>query len=268
MKRTRLSVVFVLALSVTMIAAILAPAMASVTYGNGFKWTFWDPANTAHSDWVDAVGGRTTFSWAPNPSGDAASISDPANAGKWSGSGESDPWLYVHTTTGAIASEPVALCTQNYGWASAGYWSVPGQYGNSGIYKDGHADGVGAGAPHWVVYPVWNTEGMVDSGFVWLGFQAPVDGMYSFSYTGWAGLLAYKGTSLVQAQDLGLSFTTAMTAGQTVYIRSQGAVDGSGWTTTDYYSVTLATVPEPSGMLALCVGIPSLLAVMARRRRA
>ncbi|MHB9035953.1 MAG: hypothetical protein ACYC64_04750, partial [Armatimonadota bacterium] len=101
----------------------LAPAAADVAYGVGFKWTFWDPANTAHSDWPDMVKGRTAPGyWAPNPAGDAASISDPANAGKWSGTGSSSVWSVVGSANyphmaSSLAPFTTWMATQGYGWS-------------------------------------------------------------------------------------------------------------------------------------------------------
>ncbi|MHB9035956.1 MAG: PEP-CTERM sorting domain-containing protein [Armatimonadota bacterium] len=271
----RITLTFVLTFMVVMLAVAIAPAFAAVTYGNGFKWTFWDPNNTDSSDWCDMIKGRTTPSdpayWAPNPGGDAASISDMANAGKWSGTGSSSVWSVVGSAnyphmTASIDPSAMWLATPGYGWSVTGLWTVPdNSYGNSGLTKYGVPTGVGIGAPQFCERPYDMTPGSI----VWLAFTAPVTADYNFICNAAAGIRFYKETDLVAGADFGVNSTTHLDAGQNLYLRVITAVDGSGWATADLYTVTATNVvvPEPSSMLALCCGMPVVLGSLIRRRK-
>ncbi|MHB9035955.1 MAG: hypothetical protein ACYC64_04760 [Armatimonadota bacterium] len=226
--------------------------LASDTYGVGFKWTFWDPNNTDSSDWCDMIKGRTTPSdpgyWAPNPAGDAASISDPANAGKWSGTGSSNVWSVVGSTNyphmaPSLAPFTTRMATQGYGWSVTGLWTVPDNaYGNSGLTKLGHSDGVGIGAPQFCERPY----DMVPGSIVWLAFTAPVAGDYNFVCSAAAGIRFYKETDLVAGADFGVNSTIHLDAGQNLYLRVITAVDGTGWAAADLYTVTLNAKDGPT----------------------
>ncbi|MHB1459597.1 MAG: PEP-CTERM sorting domain-containing protein, partial [Armatimonadota bacterium] len=251
--------------------------LASDTYGVGFKWTFWDPANTAHSDWVDMVKGRTApldpGYWAPNPAGDAASISDPANAGKWDGTGPGYVWSVVGSVNHPHSEDPLIsfttwMATQGYGWSAAGVWAVPNNaYGNSGLTKIDHSDGVGVGAPQFVERPA-DCPSPYENSVAWLAFTAPVAGDYNFICNAYAGVRLYKETELIGAADFTVNSTAHMDAGQKLYLRIMQNADCTGWAAADLVTVTGTNlVPEPSSMLALCCGIPVVLGGLIRRRK-
>ncbi|MHB9037818.1 MAG: cellulase family glycosylhydrolase, partial [Armatimonadota bacterium] len=214
------------------------PAQSTSTVANayspGFKWTFWDPNNTNHSDWVDAVKGRTSpGSWAGNPTGDAASISDPVNVGKWSGASAKKPWSYLIGSE-TITSDLKVLLRQTLGWNITGYWLLYNQYGNCGIYKDSPAvDGVGIGEPIMVEYPEYG-------GYSWIGFKAPVTGIYGYNFQGSQTSYVYRVNALLTSGSAMIG-TVRLNAGESLYFRSE-----LGWGHIKYLTIELSPEDTPA----------------------
>ncbi|MHB9037680.1 MAG: glycosyl hydrolase [Armatimonadota bacterium] len=156
-------------------AQLLSQCHFVPTYNPGFKWTLSaDPYTTAQQDWPDAVNGRTApGAPVPGPSPDTKSLADPANAGKWSGSGYSTPWHYLWDNAGSYSQTKNTLTLAQD--TTYGYWGYIVSTSLRGFYKNYNASGVGYG-------PLTFGSGGDMGKDIWIGFQAPTSGTYSFYF--------------------------------------------------------------------------------------
>lgn len=218
-------------------SAVPAQSAGGIRYGNGFRWTFYDSQEASRGDWCDAINGRTSPG-APtgNPSGDSASISDPANTGKVEGQGSTKLWYYLHEPTGA-AGDPKSLLEQvnntAYGIPIAGYW-LSATVG-TGFYKESLADGVGVAEPT-MAGP--NVEDL------WVGFRAPRTGTYSFEYNTSGSQRIDHGTQNVASgpASVVLRGSEQMNAGEYLYFRTSG-----DWARTWLLTITLQSGGDTMG---------------------
>ncbi|MHB9035739.1 MAG: alpha-galactosidase [Armatimonadota bacterium] len=195
--------------------AILTPASVAVTYQQGFMWTLSaDPYYAAQQDWPDAVNGRGAASGVavPGPSCDATSIADPANAGKWSGTGNGYPWYYLYDAAGSYQAvkTPLQLVLSSYN--NPNYWGYfTNSVGMKGVYKNYNPSGAGYGP---LVFGGGDT-----TKDVWIGFKAPVDGIYGYYFSNVQGSTqekVYYGSTLLSNGAL-CQGTQSVRAGEFLY---------------------------------------------------
>ncbi|MHB9035743.1 MAG: carboxypeptidase regulatory-like domain-containing protein [Armatimonadota bacterium] len=211
--------------------AIITPASAAVTYQQGFKWTLVGDSQWVPNDWNKAVNGYSAPATpAPSPISDSGSIADPVNAGLSSG-GPGTPWNFMYDDYQSYSAVKTPL---NLIVGSAGYWGYfVNSSGMRGVYKNYCPNGIGGGPL------TFGAQDMAKD--VWIGFQAPVDGIYSY-YFGSPSLTGktYNGSTLLSSGML-CQGTHSVRAGEFLYFTIQ-----QNWIGVTKLYVTLDSVGIPT----------------------
>lgn len=208
-------------------SAVSGPSGGSLRYADGFTWTLYDNNHPAVGDWGDAVMGRAAPGVAAgNPTGDAASLVDLANAGKSEGTGSTKLWYYLRDAAGGN-SDPKTLLPlvsdSSLGIPVMGYW-----YGGQGFYKQSLADGVG------VNYPIQP----ISTDWIWIGFKAPRTGTYSYAFAPSGEIRVDHGSTHLATDVWGsVQGSVDMNAGEFLYFTSH----------TSFSAYLLLTVTMESG---------------------
>ncbi|MHB1459598.1 MAG: hypothetical protein ACYC0V_22025, partial [Armatimonadota bacterium] len=236
--RTGAKTVYVLALVgvVALLMGLACASYASVAYEPGFTWTFWD-STPYDGDWADASWGRTDpGAYVGNPSPDSYSLADPANAGKWTGTGSGKPWYYVYDTA-TTTVDPKPLMINGNCWSYIGYYIPPASPGSSGMQKDYCLDGVGVGRPQMITQ-----DPLLYGGWAWVAFRAPATGNYTYNFHCSYGSdpstietvrVDYKTTTLVEDNEI-VTGNVDMRGGDYLYFRG-----GQGWPHFELLTVTM-----------------------------